>query len=61
MDQEDGNHNIVPGAWRLNNALVGIYGARGNRMTTAAKHQRKYLSAYYVSQAGSVPWQDIMI
>jgi len=61
MDQEDGNHIIVPGAWRLNNPLAGIYGARGNRMTTAAKHQRQYLSAYYVSQAGSVHWQDIRI
>lgn len=61
VDQEDQDHNVAPGAWRQNNPLVGIYGARGNRMTVAAKHQRQYLSAYYSSDAGSVPWQMNMI
>ncbi len=52
---------MVPGAWRMNNPLVGIFGVRGNRMTTAAKNQRQYLSAYYMSAAGPVPWQMNML
>ena len=61
IDQEDQRHNVIPGAWRVNNPLVGAYGERGNRMTVAAKNQRQYLSAYYVSDVGSVPWQLNMI
>ncbi len=61
VDQEDEQHNVVPGAWRDSNPLVGILGQRGNRQTVAAKNQRQYLSAYYVSDVGSVPWQMNMI
>jgi len=61
IDQEDQNHNIVPGTWRRNNPLVTIRGTRGNRMTVAAKNQRQYLSAYYNSPVGSVSWQMDMI
>lgn len=60
VDREDADHNVIPGAWRLNNPLVGIYPGRG-RISAAAQNQRKYLCAYYSSPAGSVPWQMDMI
>ena len=37
IDQEDNNHNVIAGAWRADNPLVGIFSQRGNRMTVAAK------------------------
>jgi len=61
VDQEDEEHNLVPGAWRLNNPLLDVRGIRGNRHSVAAKSQRQHLSAYYMSPAGSVPWQMDMI
>lgn len=61
VDQDDTNHNFIPGAWRQNNPLVGLFVARGNSMTAAAKQQRQYLNAYYMSEAGSVPWQVNML
>ena len=56
IDHEDENHNIVPGTWRDNNPLVPIRGQPRQRETEAAKHQREYLMAYYMSPVGSVPW-----
>ena len=61
VDQEDQHHNVVPGAWRGNDPLLGMLGQRGNRQTVAAKNQRQYLSAYYMSDVGAVPWQLDMI
>ena len=61
LDQEDPDHNVVPGAWRGNDPLLGILCQRGNRQTVAAKNQRQYLSAYYMSPVGAVPWQMDMI
>ncbi len=63
VDQEDQHHNIVPGAWRLNQPLLDFQprGVRGNRITVLAKSQRTYLSSYYNSPVGSVPWQMDMI
>ena len=63
MDQEDVDHNIIPGSWRQTNAhlidAIGLH--RGNTATQAAKFQRMYLTAYFNSDAGSVPWQQNMI
>jgi len=61
-DQEDENHNIIPGAWREDPPLHdGISEFANNTTTQRAKLQRDYLSAYYNSDAGSVPWQEDMI
>ena len=61
VDQEGPNYDLIPGAWRENNPLVGLFAERGNRMTNAGKLQRQYLSAYFMSDVGSVPWQMNMI
>ena len=52
LDREDEDHNLVPGAWRQDGQLVGLYDA-GNmhNMGRAAKDQRDYLKAYYNSPA----------
>lgn len=62
VDQEDDQHEVVPGGWRNGvnmqdmNSIVG-----GNRTTRAAKAQRLYLMHYYNSDVGAVPWQNSMI
>ncbi|XP_053380248.1 putative nuclease HARBI1 [Mercenaria mercenaria] len=62
LDQEDDQHNLVPGAWRTDEMLTAIQQVRGhNRDATDAKQQREYLSKYFNSAAGSVPWQDRMV
>ncbi|WAR25460.1 hypothetical protein MAR_011164 [Mya arenaria] len=54
LDQEDDQHNLVPGAWRTNEMLTAIQQVRGhNRDATDAKQQREYLSKYFNSAAGS--------
>ena len=61
-DQEDNNHNIIPGEWRKDNPLIdGVSELPPNSATKAAKNQREYLRAYFSSVAGSVSWQDDMI
>ena len=61
-DQEDDHHNMIPGAWRNDPPLTdGISDFARNTATEAAKLQREYLSAYYNSEAGSVPWQNEMV
>ena len=62
LDQEDGQHGVVAGAWRngLDIQLVDD-NVRGNRATNAAKLQREYLKEYINSPAGAVPWQNNMI
>ena len=61
-DQEDGNRNVIPGAWRDDEPLLGLETlTAGNRMTNAAKNQREYLARYLTSDVGAVPWQTDMI
>jgi len=61
-DQEDANHNIIPGLWREDAALTdGISNFANNTTTQKAKLQRQYLCGYYNSEAGSVSWQEDMI
>lgn len=61
LDQEDAQHNLIPGAWRtaaitedLNRPI------RGNRDSELAKRQRDTLK-YYFNSVGAVAWQDKMI
>ena len=62
LDHEDGNHDLVAGAWRQDANMHDVDQAKGpNRDSTAAKKQREYLKLYFNSAAGSVPWQDRMI
>jgi len=44
LDQEDEDHNMIPGLWRQQVDMVKIQQVRGpNRDTIAAKRQRDYL------------------
>lgn len=61
VDEEDANHEIIPGAWRDGDILVDGLGDRGNYGTNRAKQVRQHLTEYYVSPEGSVPWQDKMV
>ena len=54
-------HEVVPGSWRDDEALLGLGMLRGNNSTNYAKSVQEYQRAYYTSPVGSVPWQDDMI
>ena len=61
-DAEDQDtHQVIPGTWRDNEALLGLQAMGRNTMSTAGKHQRNYLMSYYNSPVGSVAWQQDMI
>ncbi|XP_013386500.1 putative nuclease HARBI1 [Lingula anatina] len=62
LDNEDENHNLVPGQWRQETNMHDVEQVVGpNRATRAGKQLREYLKLYFNSAAGSVPWQDRMI
>ena len=62
LDQEDLDHNILPGAWRTDEITEELNTPlRGNRDTEIAKRQRETLKFYFNSEAGSVPWQERMV
>ena len=62
IDDEDNNHNAIPGAWRQGANLDDMRDVRGGNMDNrAAKEQRLYLKHYFSSPAGSVAWQDRMV
>jgi len=61
LDQEDDNHEVIPGAWRDAANMHDMENIRGAYVTNEAKKQRLYLKHYYNSDVGSVPWQEQMI
>lgn len=62
FDQYDANQHVVPGAWRYGRQMPEMDNlGRGNRISAMAKAQRQYLTQYYNSPAGAVPWQDAMV
>ena len=59
VDHEDDNHNIIPGAWMADMQMHEVpHPYACNRDHQMAKIQRDYLTAYFNSAAGSVPWQE---
>jgi len=61
-DVEDPDtHNAIPGAWRDEEALVGLQTIGRNTSAKVAKIQRNYLKDYYNSPIGKVSWQEKMI
>lgn len=61
-DQEDQNQALVPGVWREESQLVDAGGHAGRNVDhNLGKQQRNYLRDYFMSEAGSVPWQEQMI
>ena len=62
LDREHpNNHNVIPGAWRDDDVLLGLHAIGRNTSSKAGKLQRKYMCDYYSSPIGKLPWQDDMI
>ena len=62
VDREDPDtHDLIPGGWRLDQRLQGLMPLSGHHSQREAKDQRGYLSHYYMSTAGAVPWQERMV
>jgi len=62
VDEEDIDHNVLPGAWREHANLYEVdQVVGGNLASRQAKQQRVLLKHYYNSPVGSVTWQDAMI
>ncbi len=61
LDQDDGNHDVVPGGWREQINMQDMNQVVGGNSSAQAKRQRLLLKHYVNSEAGSVPWQDRMI
>lgn len=61
VDQEDVNGNVIPGAWREGRQMPDPNQVGGQRVTREGKEQRAYLSEYYCSAQGRVPWQDHIV
>jgi hypothetical protein len=60
-DQDNQDHNIVPGAWRDGAQMEDLGRAYQGNALAVAKAQRDMLKTYFNSAAGSVPWQDRMV
>ena len=62
VDQEDAEHNLIPGQWREHANMHDVDQVAGhNRDTVVGKKQREYLKLYFNSPAGSVPWQNRLV
>lgn len=62
LDREDDQVQLVPGAWRDDAVMRDVEAeGRGPRTTQAGKEQRAYFKKYFMSPAGSVPWQHVAI
>jgi hypothetical protein len=61
VDREADNHEVIPGAWRVDAILEDVNAVRGpTRAAKEAKQQRVYLM-HYLNTVGAVPWQRHMI
>lgn len=54
-------HSIATGTWRNDPPLTGLSTSSDRNPAQIAKQQRKELTDYFMSNFGSVPWQDNMI
>ena len=54
-------HIITTGTWRNDPPLTGVSTSSDRNPAHIAKQQRKELTDYFISNLGSVPWQDYMI
>ena len=62
VDQEDDQHNVIPGAWRNDKSVFKeLEATNSRRYSISAKLQRDVLKVYFNSRVGRVPWQDRMI
>lgn len=49
---------IIPGQWRQDPQLCGIQTTSARNSSTNAKKQQEDLAKYFLSEKGSVPWQN---
>ena len=62
VDSEDSDtHDLIPGGWRTDRHLQGLLPLTGHYTQKDAKDQPDYLSHYYISPAGAVPWQERLV
>ena len=61
VDEEDENHQLIPGKWREQQLVDPYIDPDLNRCTKTALKQREYLKKYVNSAQGRVEWQDRMI
>lgn len=54
------NLEFTNGQWRQDPQLCGLQASSSRNSTTTAKEQRIELAKYFLSDAGSVPWQEYM-
>ncbi len=59
-DTEDTEHHIIP-EWRNDTCLLSIPASRARNGSAIAKDQIDILKTYFISTAGSVPWQEQML
>ena len=60
LDQEDGQGNIIDGAWRAE-AMLEVDQIGGPQVTKEGKQIRVYLKNFYNSEQGRLPWQDAIV
>lgn len=54
-------YTITAGTWRNDPMLTGLSTSSDRNPAQIAKQQRKELTDYFMSNFGSVPWQDYMV
>lgn len=61
-DAEDTDqHSIIPGVWRSDPALIGLSTSGDRNPAQIAKQQWKEVTDYFMSDYGSVPWDQYMV
>ena len=59
VDSEDPiSHDVNEGDWRRGPVMENLQPLKGNNSTNAGKAYREYLTQYFQTEAGSVPWQE---
>ena len=61
-DVEDTDqHSITAGIWRSDPVITGLSTSSDRNPAQIAKQQQKELTNYFISDFGSVPWQEHMV
>lgn len=60
-DADDVNYELIPGDWRGAEELPGLPATAARNPAKVAKAMRNNLTGFFMTNEGSVPWQDTMI
>ena len=59
VNSEDPNQQVVPGDWRqIAGTTTNLPPTKARNSSDVSKANRQAMADYFVSEAGSVPWQD---